>query len=75
MGAPGGNSPLKRGLEWGTSSGMVSTKSRGSPQCLSADEHEIEQYEVGETGRAEVPVAEGSWPPDPEEDGQEHGVG
>jgi len=38
----------------------------------SADEDEIEHDVVREAGCAEQPVAKGSWPPDPEEDGQEH---
>jgi hypothetical protein len=42
---------------------------------LLANEDEIEQHEVGEAGCAEEPVADCSWPPDPQEDGQKHGMG
>ena len=38
------------------------------------DEDEIEQQEVSQAGRAEEPVASGFGPPDPDENGQEHGV-
>ena len=40
-----------------------------------ANEDEIEQDEITEAGCTEKPVAACFWPPDPQKNGQEHGVG